>query len=184
MAEKYSNVLLIGGNARKSGKTSFICNILSALGQEHPIVAMKIALYTDIGDLQSHYNLEQGEEYYEIRETEPSGKKDSSRYVEAGAMEGWFIAAMENENSVKKILEQVDFLTETGRLIIMESNRFRKSMEPGLFLMVNQKEKEDKSGAKSFQQMSDLIVEPDSDNFHAVKDYLTIEEKQWILKNE
>ncbi len=184
MADKYSNVLLIGGNARKIGKTSFICNILQALGQEHPIVALKISLYTDISDLQAHYELEPGEEYYEIRETKSSGKKDSSRYVDAGAMEGWFIAAMENENSVKKILEQVDFLTETGRMIVMESNRIRKSIEPGLFIMVNQKEKEDKSGATSFQQMSDMIVEPESDEFHGIKDYLSIEEKEWILKRE
>ena len=184
MAIEYPKILMIGGNARKSGKTSFICKILSKFGTDNPIVALKIALYTDKEVLQSHYGLKKDEDFHEVRETSSSGDKDSSRYVSAGAMEGWFIAAMEDETGTEKIRERLDFLIESGRLLIIESNRMRKFIEPGLFLMVNHTEHEDKSGAKAFQQMSDLLVEPDSEEYNEIEKYIAIEEKNWVLKNE
>jgi hypothetical protein len=183
MCAKYSSVLIIGGNARKSGKTTFVCNVLNHFGKDKPLVALKITLYNDKKILQSHYDLEKEKEYHEIRETKVSGKKDSSRYVEAGAMEGWFIAAMDNESNSEKIMERIDFLLESSRMLIIESNRMRKKMDPGLFIMVNQKEKEDKSGAKAFQQMSDFVVEPDSIEFNEIQKYISIEKDNWVLKD-
>jgi hypothetical protein len=184
MEKEYSHVLMIGGNARKSGKTTFLCNILKKLGKDNPLVALKVSLYTDIQDLHAHYEMDDDDEFYEVRETTPSGENDSSRYLEAGAMEGWFIAAMENEKTAEKIRERIDFLIDSGRLLIIESNRLRKFLKPGLFIMVNQEKKEDKSGAKAFQQMSDLIVKPDSEEFNDIDKFLGIKDKEWILKED
>ncbi|MFP3859702.1 MAG: hypothetical protein ACLFUW_02670 [Bacteroidales bacterium] len=183
MSLKYPQILLIGGNARKSGKTSFICNILNKFSQQ-PIVAMKVALYTDEKDLQSHYQLADNEHYYEVRNKKGSDENDSSRYVAAGAMEGWFVAAMDNEQSVKKLKKRMDFLLESGRLLIVESNRVRKYLEPSLFLMLNQGSKEDKTGAVSFREMSDMVIEPESDVYNNIENYIDIENNSWVINKE
>lgn len=183
MSFKYPQLLLIGGNARKSGKTSFICSILNKFNQ-HPILAMKVALYTDKHDLQSHYQLSDNEFYYEVRDEKGSDENDSSRYVAAGAMEGWFVAAMDEEKSINRLKKRIDLLIESGRLLIIESNRMRKYFEPSLFLMLNKASKEDKAGLVSFREMSDMVIEPESEEYNNIENYIDIEGNSWLLKNE
>ncbi|MFO8234891.1 MAG: hypothetical protein R6U04_05780 [Bacteroidales bacterium] len=182
MSFKYSQILLIGGNARKAGKTSFIRNILKKFSDVHPITAMKVALYTDSKDLQSHYQLEEHEFYYEVEDIKGSDDNDSSRYVAAGAMEGWFVAAMDDEKSIKKLMKRIDFLLEAGRLLIIESNSIRKYIDPSLFLMINQSSREDKAGAEEFRQMSDLVIDTDSYQYNNIEKYIGIESNKWVFK--
>lgn len=179
----FSQVLLVGGNSRKSGKTAFICHVIEKFAGNKPLAAFKIALYTALRDLQDHYPLKNHQDFYEVRENEASGDRDSALYIKAGADTGWFIAAMDTKKSAERIFERMNLLIAKGYLLIIESNRLRDYLKPGLFVMVNQKERADKARTKHFQQMSDLIIKSDSEAFKEPQQYISIEGDSWMLKN-
>jgi hypothetical protein len=93
MQKKESNILMVGGNARKSGKTSLICRLLEQFGRQYPIIAVKVAIYADKDIFLEHFPLARNKGYLEIKEEDRNNKKDSGKYLAAGALESWFLAA-------------------------------------------------------------------------------------------
>jgi hypothetical protein len=90
---------------------------------------------------------------------------------------------MDTKTSAERIFERMNLLIAKGYLLIIESNRLRDYLKPGLFVMVNQKERADKARTKHFQQMSDLIIKSDSEAFKEPQQYISIEGDSWMLKN-
>lgn len=85
-----SNVLLIAGDGRNVGKTTLGCRIVSRISGEMKVVAVKVSPHfhplTDSLEVLYHY-----ESIVIGRETNRTSGKDSSRYLNAGAAEVYYV---------------------------------------------------------------------------------------------
>ncbi|MFP4622357.1 MAG: hypothetical protein ACLFM7_13680 [Bacteroidales bacterium] len=179
MKKKQSNILMIGGNARKSGKTSLICRLLEYFGPQFSIAAVKLAIYNDRQIFREHYPEAITDGYLEIKERDPLSEKDSGKYLRAGASEGWFIAAVtENEGKVE---QRVAEIVNRMDLLIFESNALRKNIAPGIFIMVNDGRKKQKASAKAVIDFVDLFVETGDEIFGQIENYIEINKNVWNL---
>lgn len=179
MAEKRFNILMIGGNARKSGKTSMICRLLGYYGKNYSIAAVKVALYDDWEIFRKHYPEASESGYLEIKENNPEDRKDSGKFLTAGAAESWFISAASGNED--RVLQKIMDIEDQIDWMILESNVMRKYIDPGLFVMVNHSGKEMKASAKELSPFSDLHVSTGSEIFENIESYIGIENDKWNI---
>jgi molybdopterin-guanine dinucleotide biosynthesis protein len=179
--ETLDQVLMIGGNARKSGKTTLICRILEAFGSYHRIAAVKAALYDDAGDFAQHHPEAGSTGYLEIQEIDSSVAKDSGKYLASGAAESWFFAAL--PHAEQRVVDQIVSISQRTDLLIVESNTLRKKITPGLFVMLHHRDRAIKKSAWELQHLVDYTLETGSEEFEAVQNFLGIDKNGWYIKN-
>ena len=179
--EILDQVLMIGGNARKSGKTTLICRILEAFGRHQRIAAVKAALYDDAVDFARHHPEANPSGYQEIQEVDPSVSKDSGKYLASGAAESWFFAAL--PDSQEQVVRQIASIHQRNDLVIVESNTLRKKFTPGLFVMLHHKDRVVKESAQELQHLVDFALETGSDEFEDVQLFLGVDHDGWFIKN-
>jgi molybdopterin-guanine dinucleotide biosynthesis protein len=178
--ETLDQVLMIGGNARKSGKTTLICRILEAFSPNQRIAAVKAALYDDPGDFALHHPEAESAGYWEIQEVDPSVPKDSGKYFDSGAAESWFFAAL--PDSEHRVVSRIASISHRNDLVIVESNTLRKKINPGLFVMLHHKDRAVKKSARELQHLVDYTLETGSDEFEEVQKFLGIANNGWFIK--
>jgi hypothetical protein len=141
--------IVIGGHARKVGKTSVAAGLISAFS-ERPWTAVKISSHLHAGF--------SGEGDCEIRfETSRLGDSDSSRYLAAGASKSlWVRAAEENFGAaMQKLLP----IIQSDPFLIFESNRILDFIKPDLCIMVLKYDVEDfKDSARKMIAKADAAV--------------------------
>ena len=177
--ERQFNILMVGGNARKSGKTTIICRLLERYGTELSISAVKAALYDDQEVFREHYPRAYGKGYLELKETDSLVRKDSGKYLRAGALESWFLAAVKKNED--RMIRRISEIANRGGLMIIESNALRNSIHPGIFIMVNNRSKEEKYSASSVSDYADLNMETGGEIFDNIEDYIDIKNNIWNL---
>jgi molybdopterin-guanine dinucleotide biosynthesis protein len=173
-------VLMIGGNARKSGKTTMICHILDAYGAQHRIGAIKVALYDDAADFSVHYPQGVSSGIWEVQETDPSVPKDSGRFLSAGATESWFMAALPEKE--QQVIDQIGAIRRRMDLVIVESNTLRKKIEPGLYVMVIEPGRKLKQSALELRHLVDRTIETGSPEFDEAQRFIGPGRGSWMLK--
>lgn len=138
MIEKeLSNILIIAGTGRNSGKTTLACKIINRIKLQHSIYSIKISphFYSVSSDdivLIDHTN------YIIIEEIKKNTGKDSSLMLNAGAQNSYFIMVKD-----EFISEAFFFLLNKippNSPVICESGSLRKCIKPGLFFILNKKE--------------------------------------------
>lgn len=181
MAEEHVNILMVGGNARKSGKTTMICRLLEYFERTYAIAAVKVALYGNREIFSEHYPEASGNGYLEIKENSPYNKKDSGKFLAAGAAESWFIAAVNGKED--KVIQKIKEIENRVNFMILESNVIRKYIEPGVFIMVINSEKEVKASAREVFSFADLHVDTVSERYENIESYIGIDKNKWILNH-
>jgi hypothetical protein len=141
--------IVVGGHARKVGKTSVAAGLISAFSSR-PWTAVKISSHM-------HPGLS-GADACEINiETSRLGDSDSSRYLSAGASKSlWVRATEENYGAaVKQLLP----IIQSAPFLIIESNRILDFIEPDLCIMVLKYDVEDfKDSARKLIEKADAAV--------------------------
>jgi len=176
MLPEFPNVLLVGSNTRKSGKTSLIRRIIETYGEKHSISAIKLAIYDSEDDLFSHYPEASEDGTFILKETEP-GEKDSGKFLAAGAKKSWFIAIMHLQ--IHQVMDLLYEIKSEGGLAIVESTSLRNYILPGLFIFVQGLSKKDK--ARNLRPLSDMEVETGSDDFKNINNSICIEQDTWVF---
>jgi hypothetical protein len=171
----YSNLLMVGGTSKKSGKTSAIRNIISYFN-EYPIVAVKAVLFDNDEHFNTHFPDAAGKDYFAIKETKAIDK-DSGRYLKSGAHQAWFLAATRSGET--KLLRKIDALCNVGKPVILESNVLRKFIKPAVFIMLVNPERRIKASAKEMQDKIDLHLNSGNQDIEQIASYLKIEDNQW-----
>lgn len=180
MMEDYPRMLMIGGTARKSGKTTLICRLLEAFGQKYRIGAVKVALYDDEGDFARHYPDALPERALVIREKDPALKKDSGKYLASGAAESWFMAALPEKEPL--VLEQIRKVSGRTDLMILESNTLRKNIQPGVFVIINKPDRPAKTSARELAHLVDFTLETGDNAFEDVSQFIGVRDGRWMIK--
>ena len=152
------NMLLIAGNGRNVGKTTLACKIIAHLSRSVPVTGIKISAhfhpYSDADLLIKN-------EHFIILEEKELNTKDSSLMLQAGAARVYFVMAQKTHlheafNELLKLLP--------NEAVICESGGLHESVDPGIFLFVNLKNKPvEKAHLLKYQP---IIAENDGKNFN------------------
>jgi hypothetical protein len=127
-----SNLLVVAGSGRNSGKTTFVCRIIeqfSHLG----ITSIKISPhFHEPSTGLVHVSGKPGFEIYE--ETSRNSTKDSSRMLECGATKVYYIQTL--EESLYEAFSEVYLNMKIDRPVICESPSLINYLTPGMFVIM------------------------------------------------
>lgn len=176
------NLVLLAGAGQNVGKTSFAVSIIHRLKKlGYQVYGLKITPHFHHSNPE---NLIIQKEGFQISlEKKTDGIKDSSRMLDAGADEVFFVQI----NSDIALPEAFDFvyrMADEKVLWVCESGGLRTFVDPGLFLYFKMKGQEpQKDSAKKLMPLADKIVNFDGAVFDFSPEQIGVEEYRFkILK--
>lgn len=127
----YSNIILIAGAGRNVGKTSFACKIIESLSDKHDVTAVKVSSH--LHPLNPGTEILFQTQSYAFSKEDSISKKDSSRMLEAGAKNVYYLQSQ--QENLKDAFEKLKPYIQVGPVII-ESGGLHEIIEPALFFFV------------------------------------------------
>lgn len=131
MRPDFPNMILIAGNGRNVGKTTFARKLIHHLSESNTVIGLKVSPH--IHDLNKDLDLIYLSTDYVIAQEKGQSKKDSSLMLQAGAKKVYLIMAKQ------------DFLKEAfslmadelrNHVVIAESGGLSELIKPGLFFFI------------------------------------------------
>lgn len=178
---KKGNFLIISGNGRNTGKTSFVCRVISLVSRKYPVTAIKISPHFHPDSRISDAII--NEEHFIINvEKDPCRSKDTSRMLSAGAKKVYYIEVKDDhlEDALMAIMPSIP----TDTPVICESGGMRHLIEPSLFIMLNRSDSEElKTGFKKLSPLADKIVHFDGSSFDLTPEMIQFDGIRWVLNN-
>ena len=186
---RLEKMLMIGSAGANVGKTELACALIKKFSKSTNITGIKVTTIRAkdgqcprggqgcgvCSSLDGNFCI--------TEETGSDSQKDTARLLKAGASRVFWLRVM------KKHLE--DGLTALLNVIgpdvvsICESNSLRHVVEPGLFLMVKDKDKEVwKSSARQVRKYADTVVSADAHSFDFDIDRIKLVAGRWVMKEE
>jgi hypothetical protein len=173
------NWLIVYGTNRNAGKTTLITKIIREFGKSVPITAIKISPHFHPVDDEAQIVIKT-DDYIIVRETRANTGKDSSRMLESGAEEVFYIQVW--DNNLEKVLSEITGLVRPGSMVTCESGWARNLIIPGVFLILNRKGNTDiKSSAAALKPLASRWIEFDGEYFDFNPEDLVIENGKWKL---
>ncbi len=172
--------MIISGNGRNTGKTSFVCRMITTIGGSYPVTAIKVS---------PHFHPERSgdailtrNEHFIIRMELSSKKpKDSSLMLAAGAANVYYIEAIDTH-----LTEAINTLFRKVRIegpVICESGGMRRIIEPSIFILLNKPDTiKEKAGFTELKPMADRIVMFDGEEFDLQPEDIKFNGAEWLLK--
>jgi hypothetical protein len=152
-------LVVVGGQARKVGKTSIIAGIIRRLNSL-AWVAVKITHHGGEGDLpdpQSAESIPAHLNFFCREEKDPRARRDTSRFLAAGAQRSFWLRVREG-----KLAEALPALFEAldgNERVIIESNSIMDLLKPAIFLLVMaESQHELKASARRLAPRADALV--------------------------
>ncbi len=152
-------LVIVGGQARKVGKTSVIAGLIQGL-KMLAWTAVKVSSHT--GEADAHGALSAQElpahlDFLLSEERDAQGHSDTSLYLAAGAVRALWLRA--RGDSLSQALHSLlDALKDDGHVIV-ESNSLLGFLKPAVFLMVIDESCPDvKASARQFLARADAVV--------------------------
>ena len=138
MIEK-PNSILISGTGRNVGKTLFACRLIKQLSVNHEVIAIKMAPH--FHPVNKELLIYQCENFEILKEKEITNK-DSSRMLQAGAKDSYYIQCKPEYHlrAFTKVLEY----TNDVQVLIIESGGLNEDLLPGLRFFIDGEQKEQK----------------------------------------
>ncbi len=127
------NILIVSGEGRNVGKTILACNIISKFSRDYKIIGLKLTPYIheNVGNAEV---VIVNEDFVLYEETENYTRKDSSRMLAAGAHKAYLLQV--SDEKLRKGFETFMSLIETDDLVVCESGRLHKIINPGISLFL------------------------------------------------
>jgi hypothetical protein len=138
-----SNLILIAGNARNVGKTTFGCQVVGQLANNHKVIAIKITPHFHLITNEQIFVAGHDAKWMIYREANPHSSKDSSRYLRAGATDVYYVQVA-NDSCLKPVAEWIITNLNTEEAIVCESAGLGQLIKPEIayFIQGTTKEKE------------------------------------------
>ncbi|MHC4097464.1 MAG: NTP transferase domain-containing protein [Planctomycetota bacterium] len=138
---KITSMLMVGAAGRGVGKTTFTCSLIERFGSQCDVVGIKISVVDSVN--KGHHPDVTGSgggdsllaSYCISEEKDNSAGKDTSRMLASGAKRVLWLQVMNThlEEGIRALLETLGDETVS----ICESNRARRIVEPGVFIMMS-----------------------------------------------
>lgn len=131
---KCPNFLLIAGTGRNSGKTTMACSIIKKVVVDFPVTGLKISPHFH-GGTESLKPLVGNDNFNLYKETSVKSEKDSSKMLQAGASEVFYIET--TDGHIKNAFETFTKFIEPNIPVVCESPALRNYIVPGLFFIMD-----------------------------------------------
>lgn len=178
MRETFGNILIVAGSGRNCGKTSFLCNIIRKQ-ETSGLAAIKVTPHFH-EPTEGLVILKEHPSYRIFKEENRQSDKDSSRYLQAGAVDSFFIQA--KDDALQQAFHALVPLLGEKQPVVIESAALAKFISPSLFLFI-QKEKEPiKSSVESILPHADMMIISNGESFSLSPGQLIFEET-WKIRN-
>jgi hypothetical protein len=152
-------LVVVGGQARKVGKTSVIAGLVRGLNSL-AWTAVKISHHggdANSQDRPSADDLPAHLDFLWSEEKNPNGHHDTSRYLAAGARRALWMGA--RGGTLAQALPGLLKALEGDEHVIIESNSILASLKPAVFLFViDESRRELKASARQFLPRADALV--------------------------
>lgn len=139
------HILLIAGGGQNVGKTTLVCQLIRRFAAHHHVVAVKMSSHMHEIDDGVDY-IAKTDDYAIVRETIVNMEKDSSKMLNAGANEVFYIQT--KPHALAGIVPDIMGLID-DRLCICESGGLRQNIKPAVFIYLTNGEKKEKDLLKS-----------------------------------
>ena len=177
----YPNLMIVGGTGRNSGKTSFVCGLIEKFRDDLRIIGLKVsAIYADEGAFHGSHEKFEDKDIQIFRETNAGSRKDTSRMLQSGADEAWFLSVTDDNigEGMTRFLEQIN----EDSVIICESNSLAKVIKPGLFIMIKRNDQQPfKARVTDLEKYADLLIDFDDGPFARMIDKIKFNEQGWFV---
>jgi len=142
-------LVVVGGHARKTGKTAVVCSLIRAVA-EAGWTAVKIARHPH------------GAGVYQIDEETVPGATDTGRYLAAGARRAFLVRTA--PGGLAAAMPAVRGILDLGPHAIVESNSILEFVRPDLYLAVAAADRPDdfKESAGRYFARADAVVVVDT----------------------
>jgi len=186
---KLDGMLMIGSAGSKVGKTELACTLLRKFNKTSDIIGIKVTTIKDkdgqcprggkgcgvCSSLEGVYCI--------TKETDSISGKDTARLLTAGASRVFWLRVLK-EHLQEGTTALLDIIGPDA-VSICESNSLRQVVEPGLFLMVrNRNLKFWKSSARQVKKYVDRIVISDGNRFDFDLDRIKLIDGKWIIQKQ
>lgn len=125
------HMILITGNGRNVGKTTFAINIIRHLSESKDVIGIKVSPH--IHDLNEGLEIICKTQNFIVAEEKGLNNKDSSLLLQAGAKRVYFIMAKQEdlEQAFSVIAEKLK-----DHIVVVESGGLSELITPGVFFFV------------------------------------------------
>ncbi len=178
---------MIGSAGRNIGKTELACSLIRRFGGDHDIVGLKVTTIDHKDGTCPRGSRGCGVcsslkgDYCITEETGLPSGKDTSRLLASGAGRVFWMRVMRShlEEGAKALLDSVG----CNAVSICESNSFRQALEPGLFLMVKDRNSNEyKASAEAVMEYVDRTVLFDGSGLDIDLNDISFAQGQWNLR--
>ncbi len=177
----YPKLIIIGGSRRNSGKTEFACRLISKFTSTIEIVALKLStVFPDEKIMNGSYFVDSENKIQLFRENSFHSGKDTSRFLNAGAVQSFYLKATDDviSEGIKMFFLQVD----SNALIVCESNSLAGVIKPGLFVMVfRENNLNEKKRTEKLMNLADLLVKSSDNNFYPPPGIIKCNSEGWYI---
>jgi hypothetical protein len=181
MAIQRENIILLAGNGQNVGKTLFACQLIASLKSKFDVVGIKICPHFHKLPADTNF-IKKTDDYQIIKEHKQEGTKDSNRLFDAGAKEVYYIQAKDDQ--LEEVISFLDGMISSTKPVIIESGGLRNILEPGLFLMIeNKNNKKLKPKTIDYRKLADVNIEFDGDKFNFDPKSIEFSNHKWVIKN-
>jgi len=184
---KKARFIVLGSTGRNTGKTEFACRLIEKYAKEQQLYGVKVVtIDPDRGScprggegcgicssLKGDYEISE--------ETRSDTDKDTSRMLRAGAHKVYFLK-VRYDRLEKGLNALVDLIPENA-FAVCESNSIRKVVEPGLFLVIkNRDEKQVKESCAEVVQYANKVIDFHSMNWNFSPERVVLSKNGWIIR--
>lgn len=171
--------MIISGNGRNTGKTSFVCSVIANIVGSYPVTAIKVSPHFH-PEIPGDDILIQNEHFIIRKELSSKKSKDSSHMLAAGAANVYYIEAVDTH-----LTEAINTLFRKVRIegpVICESGGMRRIIEPSIFILLNKPDTiEEKAGFTELKPMADRIVMFDGKEFDLLPEDIGFDGEKWCI---
>ncbi len=147
-----NNWIIIAGNGRNTGKTTLACRIIAS-AKAAGVTGIKISPHPHTRSPNDEIIVKTSSGCI-IREKNIS-MKDSSRMLQAGASQVFYVEC--DENNLPAMLSHLERLTSDGP-VVCESGAMRNFVKPALFIMTLSEKYSTKPGIREKIAVADIIT--------------------------
>lgn len=183
------NYIIIGASGRNTGKTEFACKLIEEHSKINRIIGVKVTSIDKnegrcprgskscgvCDSLEGKYTI--------TEESNPATSKDTSRMLQAGAEKVLWLKV--DSRYIKTGFEALDKQIPGNAFAICESNSLRTVAEPGLFIVI--RNKNDKSIKRSCANVIDYankIITFDNMSWDFQPGRVLIKNGEWIIREK
>lgn len=178
------NMLMVAGNVRNIGKTTFACAVIERFSALWRIYGIKVtSMRAGEESFHGNHTNQDGNTFIKFEEMNSLSNKDTAKMLRAGADKAFYIQ-VEDAN----LKDTARYLAEnfSGEcLLVCESSSLRREIKPGAFVFLN-------SGISGMQkkntdllQIADIVIHCTSEIKEVLKniDKINLIDNRWVINN-